>query len=108
MIFIFIVGITYLASLALMTPYLQTLMGYPVVTAGIVMGPRGLGTMLCMFIVGRLIGKVDTALAAGARPAADRLGDVRHDRLDARRLAIDDRLVPASSRAPASASCSCR
>src|SRR5436309_3614516 len=24
------------------------------------MGPRGLGTMLCMFIVGRMIGKVDT------------------------------------------------
>ncbi|MDO1583218.1 DHA2 family efflux MFS transporter permease subunit [Rhizobium oryzicola] len=62
MIFIFVVGITYLASLALMTPYLQTLMGYPVVTAGIVMGPRGLGTMVCMFIVGRLIGKVDTRL----------------------------------------------
>jgi MFS transporter, DHA2 family, multidrug resistance protein len=59
-IFIFIVGVTYLASLALMTPYLQTLMGYPVMTAGIVMGPRGLGTMTCMFIVGRLIGRVDT------------------------------------------------
>src|SRR5262249_53296092 len=55
-------GATYLASLALMTPYLQTLMGYPVVTAGIVMGPRGLGTMLCMFVVGRLIGKVDVRL----------------------------------------------
>ena len=59
MLLIFIVGITYLASLALMTPYLQTLMGYPVVTAGIVMGPRGLGTMVCMFLVGRLIGRVD-------------------------------------------------
>jgi MFS transporter, DHA2 family, multidrug resistance protein len=62
MIFIFIVGITYLASMALMTPYLQTLMGYPVVTAGLVMGPRGLGTMACMFVVGRMIGKVDTRL----------------------------------------------
>ncbi len=60
MFFIFVIGITYLASMALMTPYLQTLMGYPVVTAGIVMGPRGLGTMACMFIVGKLIGKVDT------------------------------------------------
>jgi MFS transporter, DHA2 family, multidrug resistance protein len=29
-------------------------------TAGLVMGPRGMGTMLCMFLVGRLIGKVDT------------------------------------------------
>ena len=45
MLFIFIIGITYLASMALMTPYLQTLMGYPVVTAGLVMGPRGIGTM---------------------------------------------------------------
>jgi DHA2 family multidrug resistance protein len=60
MTFIFIVGITYLASLALMTPYLQTLMGYPVVTAGLVMGPRGLGTMVCMFVVGKLIGRIDT------------------------------------------------
>ena len=62
MFFIFIIGVTYLASLALMTPYLQILMGYPVITAGIVMGPRGLGTMISMFIVGRLIGKVDTRL----------------------------------------------
>ncbi len=61
-VFIFIVGVTYLASLALMTPYLQTLMGYPVVTAGLVMGPRGLGTMVCMFFVGRLIGRVDTRM----------------------------------------------
>lgn len=62
MLFIFVVGITYLASMALMTPYLQSLMGYPVVTAGIVMGPRGLGTMVCMFFVGRLLGKVDVRL----------------------------------------------
>lgn len=61
-VFIFIIGITYLASLALMTPFLQTLMGYPVITAGLAMGPRGLGTMTCMFIVGRLIGRVDTRL----------------------------------------------
>jgi DHA2 family multidrug resistance protein len=62
MLFIFIVGITYLASLALMTPYLQTLMGYPVVTAGLVMGPRGLGTMVCMFLVGKLMGRIDTRI----------------------------------------------
>ena len=62
MLFIFIIGITYLASMALMTPYLQTLMGYPVVTAGIVMGPRGVGTMISMFIVGRMMGRIDTRL----------------------------------------------
>ena len=59
-VFIFTIGITYLSSLALMTPYLQKLMNYPVLTAGIVMGPRGLGTMLSMFLAGRLIGRVDT------------------------------------------------
>jgi MFS transporter, DHA2 family, multidrug resistance protein len=62
MLFIFIVGITYLASMALMTPYLQTLMGYPVVTAGLTMGPRGLGTMVSMMLVGRLIGRIDIRL----------------------------------------------
>jgi DHA2 family multidrug resistance protein len=37
-------------------------MGYPVVTAGLVMGPRGFGTMVCMFIAGRLTNKVDTRI----------------------------------------------
>jgi len=59
-LFIFIVGVTYLASLALLTPYLQNLMNYPIVTAGLVMGPRGIGTMGAMLIVGRLVGRVDT------------------------------------------------
>jgi DHA2 family multidrug resistance protein len=61
-VFISIVGVTYLASLALLTPYLQNLMNYPIVTAGLVMGPRGVGTMAAMLIVGRLVGKVDTRL----------------------------------------------
>jgi MFS transporter, DHA2 family, multidrug resistance protein len=62
MLFIFVVGVILLATLALLTPYLQDLMGYPVVTAGIVMGPRGIGTMFAMMMVGRLIGRVDTRL----------------------------------------------
>jgi DHA2 family multidrug resistance protein len=61
-LFIFIVGVTYLASLALLTPYLQNLMNYPIVTAGLVLGPRGIGTMGAMLIVGRLVGRVDTRL----------------------------------------------
>jgi DHA2 family multidrug resistance protein len=62
MLFIFVLGITSLASLALMTPYLQSLMGYPVVTAGLVMGPRGLGMMICMFIAGGLTGRIDVRI----------------------------------------------
>jgi MFS transporter, DHA2 family, multidrug resistance protein len=62
MAFIFVIGVTYLASLALITPYLQSLMNYPIVTAGLVLGPRGIGTMAAMMLVGRLVGQVDTRL----------------------------------------------
>jgi DHA2 family multidrug resistance protein len=58
-------GVTYYASLALQPPYLQTLMNYPVLTAGLVMGPRGIGTMATMMLAGKLIGRVDTRLLLG-------------------------------------------
>jgi DHA2 family multidrug resistance protein len=64
-IFVAVVGLTYYSSLALQPPYLQGLMNYPVVTAGLVMGPRGLGTMASMLIVGRLVGRVDTRILLG-------------------------------------------
>ncbi len=65
MLFVTIVGLTYYASLALQPPFLQDLMNYPVVTAGFVMGPRGIGTMAAMLVVGRLIGPVDTRILLG-------------------------------------------
>jgi DHA2 family multidrug resistance protein len=64
-IFIAIVGLTYYASLALQPPYLQNLMNYPIVTAGLVLGPRGVGTMGAMLVVGKLTGRVDTRLLLG-------------------------------------------
>jgi DHA2 family multidrug resistance protein len=57
-----IVGLTYYASLALLPTYLQGLMNYPIVDAGLVMAPQGAGTMLSMMIVGRLVGRADTRL----------------------------------------------
>ena len=39
--------------------------GYPVVTAGMVMGPRGVGTMASMLVVGRLVGRADTRILLG-------------------------------------------
>lgn len=61
-VFIAIVGLTYYSSLALQPTFIQGLMGYPVLTSGLVMGPRGLGTMVAMQAVGRLVGKVETRL----------------------------------------------
>jgi len=59
MIFMFIVGIILLATMALLPPFLQNLMGYPVLDVGLVMAPRGMGVMVAMMFVGKLSGKVD-------------------------------------------------
>jgi DHA2 family multidrug resistance protein len=55
----FAVGVVLLASSALLAPWLQTLAGYPVRTAGLIMAPRGAGTMAAMMISGRLANRVD-------------------------------------------------
>jgi DHA2 family multidrug resistance protein len=57
-----IMGLIMYATLALLAPYLQTLMDYPVVTAGIVLAPRGAGLMLAALMCGRLIGRVSPRL----------------------------------------------
>jgi DHA2 family multidrug resistance protein len=64
-LFVAIVGLTYYASLALQPPYIQDLMDYPIVSAGLVMGPRGIGTMGAMMVVGKLIGRIDTRFLLG-------------------------------------------
>lgn len=59
LVFIFVVGIILLASLALLPPMLARIFGYPTITTGLVMGPRGIGTMASMILVGRLVSRVD-------------------------------------------------
>ena len=56
---IFIVGIVLFATLALLPPYLSSLMHYPTLTIGLVLAPRGLGTMFSMMLAGRLMGRID-------------------------------------------------
>jgi len=63
--FIFTIGIILLATLALLPPFLQNLMGFPVVTTGLVLAPRGIGSMAAMFLVGRLVNRVDVRLLIG-------------------------------------------
>ena len=48
-----------LATIALMTPYPTNLMGYPVLTAGLVLAPRGVEHHGAMMVVGRLINRID-------------------------------------------------
>ena len=58
----FAVGMVLLASSALLAPYLQTMGGYPVRDAGLLMVPRGLGTIFAMMVAGRLSNSVDPRL----------------------------------------------
>ena len=66
LVFIFLIGITSFSALALLPPMLQSLMGYPVIETGLVMAPRGVGTMLSMILVGRLVSKFDPRLLVSA------------------------------------------
>jgi DHA2 family multidrug resistance protein len=65
-LFMFIVGLMLFATLALLPPLLQDLLNYPVVTTGLVTAPRGIGTLVAMFVVGRAMGKIDTRLIIAA------------------------------------------
>jgi MFS transporter, DHA2 family, multidrug resistance protein len=58
-VLMFGVGMILSGTLALMPSMMQVLMNYPVFDAGWMMAPRGFGTMLAMFIVARIINKVD-------------------------------------------------
>ena len=53
------VGVVLYGSTALLPLFLQTLLGYPAVQSGLAVSPRGVGSVISMLIVGRLIGKVD-------------------------------------------------
>jgi DHA2 family multidrug resistance protein len=55
----FAAGTILVSSSSLMAPWLQNLANYPVETAGLVMAPRGAGTMLAMLIGGRLASRID-------------------------------------------------
>jgi DHA2 family multidrug resistance protein len=62
LIVMFAIGVVLLASSALLAPFLQVMSGYPVSQAGVLMVPRGLGTMVAMIFAGKLTSRVDPRL----------------------------------------------
>lgn len=61
-VFLFLFGVVLFATMALLPPLLQQRFNYPVVATGLVMAPRGLGMILGMFIVGRLVPRYDARI----------------------------------------------
>ncbi|MEK8095507.1 DHA2 family efflux MFS transporter permease subunit [Methylocystis sp. IM3] len=58
-IFMAVIGVVLFATMALVTPYMQNVVGYPILTAGFLLAARGGGTLVAMLIVGRLLSLVE-------------------------------------------------
>jgi MFS transporter, DHA2 family, multidrug resistance protein len=65
-VFILMIGVVLFATLALLPPMLQNQFGYPVILTGLVTMPRGVGTLVGMILVGRLVARFDARLVMGA------------------------------------------
>jgi DHA2 family multidrug resistance protein len=66
-IFIFLIGVVLFATLALLPPLMQNEMDYPVLLTGLVTAPRGIGTVIGMLVISRLLAVTDVraVIAAG-------------------------------------------
>jgi DHA2 family multidrug resistance protein len=54
-VFMAVMGLVLYSTMALSSPYLQNVIGYPIITAGLLLATRGTGTFVAMMIVGRLM-----------------------------------------------------
>jgi DHA2 family multidrug resistance protein len=59
-------GLGLFGGLVLQPILLEGLLGYPIVTTGLVMAPRGVATAISMIVVGRLVSKTDPRILVGA------------------------------------------
>jgi DHA2 family multidrug resistance protein len=53
-------GIVLYGTIALLPLFLQTLLGYPAMQSGMAVSPRGIGSILSMLVIGRLVGRIDS------------------------------------------------
>jgi DHA2 family multidrug resistance protein len=54
-VFMAVMGLVLFSTMALSSPYLQNVIGYPIITAGLLLATRGCGTFVAMMMVGRLM-----------------------------------------------------
>ncbi len=67
-------GLGLFGTLILQPMMLESLMGYPSLTTGLVIAPRGLASMISMMLVGKLIRRVDPRLLIGTGIAIFSIG----------------------------------
>jgi MFS transporter, DHA2 family, multidrug resistance protein len=61
-VFMTIMGLVLYSTMALSSPYLQNVIGYPILTAGVLLAARGVGTFVAMMLVGRVMKHVEARM----------------------------------------------
>jgi MFS transporter, DHA2 family, multidrug resistance protein len=54
-VFMAVMGLVLFSTMALASPFLQNVIGYPIITAGLLLASRGCGTFVAMMLVGRMM-----------------------------------------------------
>ena len=54
-----VMGVVLFSTMALASPFLQNVLGYPIITAGLLLASRGFGTFVAMMMVGRLMRHIE-------------------------------------------------
>ena len=69
-VFMAVMGLVLYSTMALSSPYLQNVIGYPIITAGLLLATRGCGTFVAMMLVGRLMRYIEarTLIISGPQP----------------------------------------
>lgn len=58
-VFMAVMGLVLYSTMALSSPFLQNVIGYPILTAGLLLATRGSGTFVAMMLVGRIMKYVE-------------------------------------------------
>ena len=66
-VFMAVMGLVLFSTMALSSPFMQNVIGFPILTAGLLLATRGFGTFVAMMMVGRIMRFVEarTLIAAG-------------------------------------------
>src|ERR1700741_1047692 len=58
-VFMTVMGLVLFSTMALASPFLQGVIGYPIITAGLLLASRGCGTFVAMMLVGRMMRSIE-------------------------------------------------
>lgn len=58
-VFMAVMGLVLFSTMALSSPFMQNVIGYPIITAGLLLASRGCGTFVAMMLVGRLMRQIE-------------------------------------------------